>query len=41
MKRNTEQLNWDISKIVYDHVIKDNTTMSTNKKEKLRLEEKP
>lgn len=25
MKRSTEQLNWDISKIVYDHVIKDNT----------------
>lgn len=37
MKRNTEQLNWGSSKIVYDHVIKDNTTMSTNKKGKLRL----
>lgn len=31
----------NISKIVYDHVIKDNTTVSTNKKEKLRLQEKP
>lgn len=37
MKRNTEQLNGDISKIVYDHVINDNTVMSTNKEEKLRL----
>lgn len=37
MKRNTEQLNWDISKIVYDHIIKDNTIVSTNKEEKLGL----